>query len=56
MRQSQHSSLTALFKVIKEEKLEQFAVIKESKQISEDVSVEVYNLSRPFVSKLENKE
>lgn len=54
MHQTQHTSLTALFKVIKEEKLEQFAVIKESTQISEDVSVDVYNLSRPLPVKLEN--
>jgi len=53
MHQSQHTSLTALFKAIKEEKLEQFAVIKESKQLSENTFIDVYNLSRPFPVKVE---
>jgi len=52
MYQTQHSSLTALFKVIKEEKLEQFSVLLEDKQLSENNFVKVYNLSRPFVSKI----
>jgi hypothetical protein len=56
MYQTQHSSLTALFKVIKEEKLEQFSVLLEDKQLSENNIVQVYNLSRPWVSKTENKE
>lgn len=56
MHQTQHSSLTALFKVIKEEKLEQFAVIVEDKQLSGNNFVKVYNMSRPWPAKAENKE
>lgn len=52
MYQTQHTSFTALFKVIKEEKLEQFAVLKESKQISENNFIDVYTLSRPFPVKI----
>lgn len=59
MKQTQHASLTALIKVIKEEKLEQFAVIVEDKQLSENnfvkVQTKVYNLSRPWPVTAESK-
>ena len=57
MKQTEHTSLTALFKAIKEEKLQQFAVLLEDKPTDvEGVTTKVYNLSRPWPTKLENKE
>lgn len=50
MHQTQHTSLTALLKVIKQENPQQFAVIIEDKELSEGKYVKVYNFSRPFVS------
>ena len=56
MHQTQHTSLTALLKVIKQENPQQFAVLIEDKELSEGKSVKVYNLSRPWVAAVKEEE
>lgn len=50
MKQTKHTSLTALFRTIREEKLEQFAVFFTKDELTGVVSGTryVYNLSRPY--------
>jgi hypothetical protein len=45
MKQTKHTSLTALFRTIREEKLEQFAVFFTKDELT---GVDGYNLSRPY--------